>query len=252
MGALYPIHPLPCGVLHRVTYRGAAMSRRLAVPVVTAALLAPAAAAQAAPVLDPLKPCYVAVGVDPATGYYRTQKLPITGSGFTPNSAVDVTVDGVTALTGVPVDAGGLLAAEARAPFQEHGQRPFSVTLTEQGNPAQTVTAESLVTRLEVLQKPRVSQPRQLVRFTGSGFTMLGRGVYAHYLRAGRHKKTVRILRRPASPCGTFRVHRRQFPFRPKVGTWIVQVDQRRSYSAEPSTAFVRLRIRVKREPAKR
>jgi hypothetical protein len=250
MGALYPIHPLPCGVLHRVTY-GGAMSRRLAAPVVAAALLVPAAAAVAAPVLEPLKPCYVAVGVDPATGYYKTQKLPLAGSGFTPNSAVDVAVDGVTTMPGVPVDGAGLLGTEVRAPYQQHGQRPFSVTLTEQGNPALTVTAESLVTRLEVLQKPRVSQPRQLVRLTGGGFTMLDRGVYAHYLRAGKHKQTVRIIRRPASPCGTFRVHRRQFPFRPKVGTWIVQVDQRRSYSPEPSTAFVRLRIRVKREPAK-
>jgi hypothetical protein len=81
---------------------------------------------------------------------------------------------------------------------------------------------------------------------------MLGRGVYAHYLRAGKPKRTVRLVRRPDGPCGTFDVNRRQFPFRPRVGTWIVQVDQRRSYDPKPGTAFVTLRIRVKREPAKR
>src|SRR5215218_1546795 len=127
MGALYPIHPLPCGVLRAVTYLGA-MLRRFAAPLAAAALLATPAAAAAAPVLEPLKPCYVAVGVDPATGYYKTQTVDLAGSGFTAGAAVDVDVDGTTAVTGVTADGAGLLGTSVKAPFQEHGRRPFSIT----------------------------------------------------------------------------------------------------------------------------
>ena len=51
----------------------------------------------------------------------------------------------------------------------------------------------------------------------------------------------------PAGPCGTFSVKRRQFPFRPRTGRWLLQIDQQRAYAASPATTFVKLEIFVRR-----
>ena len=247
MTALYPIHPLPCGVLSRVTYR-CAMFRRFAAALAAAVSLAAPAAAAAAPVLDPLKPCYVAARVDPATGYYVTEDVKLKGSGFTPGARVNVTVDGVTAAADVPIGDTGLLDVVVKAPYQDKGERPFGVTVTEQQDAAQTVSAESIVTRLMVKAKPRKARPSQRILLTGRGFTLPNRAIFAHYVRKGRVKRTVRLARRPTGPCGVFGVRRKQFPFKPRTGNWVVQVDQQRRYESPPSTAFVALRILVRRE----
>src|SRR4051812_18429048 len=107
MPALYPIRPSACRVLPAVTYRRA-MTCRLAAALVAAAGLAAPAAAAAAPVLSPLKPCYVA-DVDETTGYYDTEDVHVTGSGFTPNALVLIAIDGAQAAGDVPVDANGML-----------------------------------------------------------------------------------------------------------------------------------------------
>ena len=83
------------------------------------------------------------------------------------------------------------------------------------------------------------------MRFIGRGFTD-GTSVYAHYVRKGRHRKTVR-LGAAAGPCGRFDVKRRQIPFKPAVGRWTLQVDKQADYSAEPLSVFVRLAITVSR-----
>ncbi len=242
MAALYPIHMVACGVLHLVK------SRPLFAAVAVAGLLGAPAAAQAAPILEPLKPCYVAARVDPATGYYVTENVKLNGSGFTPGARVNVTVDGVTAATDVPISDTGLLAVVVKAPYQDEGERPFGVTVTEQQDAALTVSAESIVTRLMVTAKPRKARPSQRILLTGRGFTRPGRGIFAHYVRRGRVKRTVRLASRPTGPCGVFGVRRKQFPFKPRTGNWVVQVDQQKRYESPPSTAFVALKILVKRE----
>jgi hypothetical protein len=247
MAALYPIHPSPCGVLHGVTYRRA-MSHRLSAAAAAVVVLAVPAAAHAAPVLQPLKPCYVAVGVDPVTGYYVTEDVHVTASGFTPDAKVTVAIDGVAAAADVPVDAAGNVDTTVPAPFQARGRRAFTVAVTDQQDAAQTVSADTLVTRLEVWAKPRVARPTQQIRLTGGGFMSADRGIYAHYVRAKKVRRTVRLAARPSGPCGTFTAVRHQFPFKPRKGTWRVQVDQQRRYDPTPSTAFVTLKILVKRE----
>jgi hypothetical protein len=223
------------------------MSHRLAAVLASAVVLAVPAAASAAPVLDPLKPCYVAVRVDTETGDYITEDVDLKGTGFTPNALVNVTIDGVTSATNVPIDAAGALTVTVQAPFTDSGERPFSVTVAEQQDAAQTVSAQTMVTHLDVNAKPRKARPTQRIRFFGRGFTMLDRPVYAHYVRNRKVRRTVRLAATPKGPCGTFSVKRRQFPFRPRTGTWIVQVDQQKRYASPPSTAFVALKIFVRR-----
>jgi hypothetical protein len=210
---------------------------------VVALVVLPARAA-AAPVLWPLKPCYDAAE-DTDSG--REQVL-LAGTGFTPGARVDVAIDGSNVVSSVAIDAdGNLPAGTINAPFVDSGQRPFTVTVTEKGNLAQSVAAQALVTRLGVTVKPMRARAGARVRFRGAGFTA-GGPVYLHYLHRGKVRRTVRLVRRPEGPCGTFEVRRPQFPFTPAVGRWWVRVDQLEHYVAQPDDLpYVRLRIDVAR-----
>jgi hypothetical protein len=213
--------------------------------VLACALTAPAAA-HAAPTLRQLDPCYVSAG--PAEEQRQTVRLA--AGGFTPNALVDVAVDGapVAGVAGTQV-AGpdGRLQGSIPAPYRRRGQRRFTVTLTEQGTPANTVTARSRITALAVGVRPRQTVPTDQVRFSGRGFTGRGR-VYAHYVFRGRVRKTV-SMGRPKGACGVFSARRRQIPVRPRRGVWLVQFDQRRTFTDPPQSIFVRLQIRVFPQP---
>ena len=204
---------------------------------VAAALLAPQAAQAAT--LDPLGACYRSVDVD------TREAVPVHGRGFTPGQAVTVTIDGTVVKDGVIADTNGEVIGSVPAPHQLRGERPFTLTLTEDNQPANTASVASRVTTLALRLKPRSAGARERVRFIGRGFTD-GPSVYAHYVRAGKHRKTVR-LGTPEGPCGRIDVKRRQFPFEPTVGRWRLQVDNQPAYSPEPVSVFVSLGITVRR-----
>ena len=213
--------------------------------VTAAAFAALAAPAAAAPALAPLKPCYVAVDER------SREAVGVSGSGFTPYSTVDVSRDGTIERMGVQTDAAGNLPFGAiEAPAVQRGRQPFTVTATERGNDANVVTLTSEVARLGVRVTPRVARPVQRVRLRGLGFTA-PQPIYAHYVRAKKIRETVRLAI-PGGSCGAFDVRRRQFPFRPRPGRWILQIDQQRRYDPVPSTAVVRIDIDVVRAPARR
>jgi hypothetical protein len=110
----------------------------------------------------------------------------------------------------------------------------------------------SKVTRLSVDQVPAKASTREKVRFRGRGFTDL-KTVYAHYVFAGKSRKTVRIGL-PTGDCGLFSSKRRQFPFKksPQVGVWTIQFDQEPAYNPKaalrvPMTIKVRKAIKPER-----
>jgi hypothetical protein len=230
------------------------MSARI--PAVTGALLiallVPASAEAAT--IQPLKPCYVTAGTK---AQQQQEGVPIAAAGFTANSKVDLTVtlDGqpYPGQVGLQTDPAGNLSVAAEqlgAPWVRRGTHEFAITLTEQGNPANTVTATSKTTALGLRVKPRRARPSKVIRFKGSGFTG-SKGVYAHYVHRGKLRKTVRMVRKTGT-CGTWTAHKRQIPVRnPKRGTWTVQFDQSRRYidaTEEGNTldsVFVRLGIEV-------
>jgi hypothetical protein len=216
--------------------RGAA---RLLAAFATLALTVPAAAGAAT--LDPLKACYVSV--TPAS----REAVDVGGSGFAPGAIVDVAIDGAVVRT-VQADALGNLPPQVlQAPHQARGERAFSLTAAQRGNPANAVTLTSNVTALNLGVWPQRARPSRRVSFRGRGFTGAG-GVYAHYLFKGRLRKTVTLTSAVAGPCGTFKARRRQIPVRhPQTGTWTLQVDQQRRYSRAPDSVFVRLSIVVQR-----
>ena len=87
------------------------------------ALAAPAAA-QALPTIQPLKPCYVTAAT--AQGP-QSEGFQVTAAGFTPNSKVDLTIDGqpLEGSLGLQTDAAGALVLPnlLPAPFVDVGQQ---------------------------------------------------------------------------------------------------------------------------------
>jgi hypothetical protein len=218
---------------------------RLLGVALAALALAPAGAHAAA--LAPLKPCYISVTqrTPGEPNVVTREALDLSGNGFTAGALVDVSFDGKVDRT-IQADAAGNLPPQVlQSPYQAHGQGAFTLTAAEQGNPANSVTLPSRRTALELNLRPRNAEPRQKIRFSGSGFTDT-RAVWAHYLFRGKPRKTVRLVRRIDNPCGTFSVRRRQLPVRrPREGKWTLQVDQQRRYSRRPDSVFVRNTIDV-------
>jgi hypothetical protein len=208
----------------------------------TALAMAAAAPAQADPVIEPLKSCYVAAQEG------QTEFVQVSATGFTPLAFVDVYLDSVQK-DRAQATIDGKVTGMIRAPFPEVPQRLFELRLTEEATPptvppSASVTAQ--VTRLSVEQVPRQAKTNRRVRFRGRGFTE-NLPVFAHYVYAGKSRKTVN-LGLPAQPCGLFNVKRQQFPFkkRPQVGLWTIQFDQQLKY--DPKAAIrVPLTIRVRK-----
>jgi hypothetical protein len=217
---------------------------RLLGATVAALLLLPAAAHAAA--LTPLKGCYV-TSTDEVSGAIRREPVQFSGSGFTPGGLVDVAVDGALQRT-VQADAGGNVPVQTLdAPYRHKGEREFRLTATDRANPANAVEAVSNVTAFDVSIRPSTAAPSDRVRFSGRGFTQAG-PVYGHYLFGGRVRKTVRLVKRPKAPCGTFKVRHRQIPVRrPRLGQWTLQIDQEKKYRRAPEHGAIRVIIRVQR-----
>jgi hypothetical protein len=197
--------------------------------------------------LAPLKPCYVS----PPAG--APESMTLQGSGFTPGAAVDIAIDGAVVDQNVFVEADGSFGGNGGgvpAPHQDAGQRNFTVTATERGNPANTATASARVVALQVRVAPPDAAPGRRVRFSGAGFTAPG-PVFGHYTYRGALRRTVRFGR-PAGPCGRFGATRRLIPVRkPRLGPWRLQIDQSRRYRPEPAdTVWWRLDIDVIRTPS--
>jgi len=200
-------------------------------------------AAASAATVTPLRPCYVSL----PNATRQVEQVTIAGGGFTPGSRVDVAVDGALSLTGVPVDPAGNLPAgvQVPSPFVQRGERAFTVTVAEQGNPANSVSLGSRAAALTASFQPRAGRLGRTVTFRGRGFT-LDKRVYLHYRFRGKTRKRISV--KPTGACGTFEVRRRLFPFsRVSTGRWIIQFDQQERYSAKPGSAFVQQAITVTR-----
>jgi hypothetical protein len=201
-----------------------------------------AAPASAEPVLNDLKPCYVAAQEE------QREFVLVEGSGFTPTKDVDIYVDEIAQPESPVTGFLGELRGTVKAPFIEEGERAFSLRVTERVNTLNTVTKFSRVTRLSITQSPARAATRERVRFRGRGFTNPDLPVYAHYVFAGKSQKTVR-LGLPTGACGLFSIKRRQFPFKnsPRRGVWTIQFDQERVYNPKAMVRFP-LTVRVSKQ----
>ena len=196
----------------------------------------------AMPVLNPLKLCYVSVETSPGT--VQSESIVVAGSAFTPNALVDLSLDGDVVVSGaVTTNEGVLPRGLVASPEIRSGQRVFRLEAVERDNPDVSIGLESFTAALRVRVTPQRAAPARRVRFRGRGFTGSG-AVYAHYLRAGKLRRTVRLAKVASGACGTFDVRRPQFPFEPSNGTWRVQIDQHRRLSDEGPLVYLTIDVR--------
>ena len=204
----------------------------------TCVALAVAVAPASAATVEDLKACYVSSGETDT----ERETITVRGTDFEPVSTVEALFDGVV-VGSAPTGSIGEFEIRLPAPFQERGERELVVTVRDA---ATQVAKTTRVTNLGMTVKPRRAATRKKVRLRGRGFT-LAAPVYAHYLSGGQERKTVRLARASAGPCGTFNVKRRLIPIRnARVGRWVMQVDQKREFSRAPDPVWIRREINVR------
>lgn len=184
--------------------------------------------------------------------YAERRTVSLTGTGFTPNTAYDVTLDGHPFGSGT-TDATGALAGTFVPPKLAQGIRTYTLGVTDGAASATTAFSQ---TSFKADFSPSTGDPKTLrVRFKAYGFGLLAAehpDVYLHYVRPnGRLKETVR-LGKAAGPCGTLARTRprRLFPFAAERGNWRLQFDTRRSYTRGTKDSpflFYALGVRVRR-----
>ncbi len=191
--------------------------RAFALALVTGGLAVPASA-QAATLVIP--PCSVSLPGE------RT--IPITGSGFAPNSFVRLTADGQS-FSSVQADAAGNIALAALSPPLRSintTQQTFQVAADDgAGN---TAAGPMRLTRVGA-DLPDRARPSSRVRMRVFGFAP-GRVVYLHIRRGGRTRGTFRIGT-PKAPCGTTSRRLRYMPLkRYSTGAYTYEFQQSKRF----------------------
>jgi hypothetical protein len=196
-------------------------STALAVALALAAA-APAAASAAQVQVD--RPCY-----QDSTG-----TVAVSGNGFEPNKAIQVTLDGKPISTGdATTDAAGGIAGSIETPeLAGNSVHAYTLSVTEGAN---TATTTFSVTPFFADFNPGAGNPKKLhVRFTVFGFALVNPNplVYLHYVRPnGKVKRTIKIGR-AHGVCGTIKhtARKKLFPFNAERGHWKLQFDTHKRY----------------------
>jgi hypothetical protein len=202
------------------------------------ALAAPAAAEAATITTPTVKPCYRGMGVlNPDTGLLGGEPIAVTGTGYTPNGAVTITANG-RSIGSVLADPSGNIAGTYR-PAVNRGVQSRTLTATDQTNPALTASLPALrVSAVTVNLRPKGGRPNRRFRIGARGF-VTGRRLYAHIVRGGRVRRTVRIGRL-RGPCHKLSARKRLFGRNVRTGFYRIQFDGKRRYSRRTKVKVIR------------
>jgi hypothetical protein len=208
------------------------------------ALAMPTAAHAATLAAD--QPCYVA-------GIAGARPVVLNGSGFAPGQAIDIA--GPPGIGGdATSDGSGAFSAQLQAPALgtlAPVARSFTLTATDAGNAADTAAVTIQVTNLTFATHGSSRRPQAMRRWDFSGFIAAAgadpaKPIYAHFRNHGRTYANHRFGI-AHGPCGLLSVRAPAIPLRRvPTGTWLVQVDQSRSYHASTRPAiFSRFTVRA-------
>jgi hypothetical protein len=192
--------------------------------LVGGALAAPAAASAAALSVD--QQCFS-----------ESSDITLTGSGFTPNATVTLTLDGTT--SAVDSDAMGAFVTTLTAPslsLKHPGARQVTISARDTASGEELATPVN-VAKLGVDAFPVRSRPHKRITWYITGF--VGRAVYGHWRFKGKTRANHR-MGVPKGPCGVLKVKARQIEAgRVRFGLWTVQFDFNKHYKpgASPRTA---------------
>ncbi|MEK6229984.1 MAG: hypothetical protein AABM31_11765 [Actinomycetota bacterium] len=194
---------------------------RFAALIFAAVALAAPAGAQAA-TLSPAsaKPCF-------GTG----DAVPLVGSGYTPNAAVQIARDGALIGTGT-ADPSGNLGGFASVPALPRPEQQATYTATDQANTANVGTSPPiLLSQLKVGIQPEGGNPRRRRRVRTRGWTIRGTSVFAH-IRRGRFKSNIRVGKLKG-PCRTSSKRVRLFSREAEPGVYRVQFDTFKGFKSK-------------------
>lgn len=197
-----------------------ARSAAAAIAIAAAAGATAGPAAAATLLLD--QPCYLE-GATVAAG----------GQGWDPGKTVEIKDNaGSHFYQSATTNPMGAFLTNFRAPLLptiRPAVQSFVATATEIGNPALTAQAPFSVTNARVYANLS-GKPTQTVRWSISGFPP-NSTVYGHWVFKRRARATVAMGKVPA-PCGVVSRRVRRIPAPLHSGTWRIQFDTSRRYSA--------------------
>jgi hypothetical protein len=209
------------------------MRARYAAYAVAAVVGGPASASAADVTVD--HECYAQKGM-----------MVVSGSGYTPNSTVTITVGGATSST--TTDETGGLSATLKAPptgLKHPGARQFVLSVHDVSSGADANTTIN-VARLGVDGVPSRSKPHKRVTWNIAGFPNQ-KAMYGHWRFGGKTRGNHR-MGVPQGPCGVLHVKARLLEAkRIRYGTWMVQFDFNRVYDKHAVPA-VGTKITIRRK----
>lgn len=184
----------------------------------TAATAGPAQAAAAQwAMVETSYPCY-------ASG----ESVLVTGTGFTPNGQVTVSVSGQE-LTTLGADSDGAFSLRMQAPAALFGVSRLRLTATDRTRPSLSDDAAVRIADMDVVVVPEIGGRRPLWRIRAWGFFDTA-AVYAHVKRRGAARARNIRLATPRGSCGLVDVRHRLFPRAARFGSYALQFDSLRRY----------------------
>jgi hypothetical protein len=186
-------------------------------------------------------------------GLAGEQWIPVTGTGFTPNTdpafnSVELTYTSGDLGGYAPLAADGSLATNVFMPTEfissSSGRtKTYTLTANDRATPGLTASAQVTLVRAGVTTKPaRVRRNvRRKVRWSVFG-APTGARMYAHWTFKGR-KRATRRMGRARGACG---IARKRMPFvaaRPRSGIWRVYFTRGKRYSRKRALFRVDLNV---------
>jgi len=159
--------------------------------------------------------------------------IPLTGSGFAPNSAVVISGGGtpITVATG----ADGAFRTSYYTPYQgSFTPRTLTLTASDRTNPTLAASVAFQVVSFGS-NAPVDGFPTQVTTWQFAGFP--GRTIYGHFRFRGKTIVNYRFGK-AQGPCGTLVKRARRLPARVRKGTWTVQVDGSPYFNRKTRPAF--------------
>jgi hypothetical protein len=160
--------------------------------------------------------------------YGSGESLLLSGSGFTPQQSVALSVSGQQLAT-VGTDPDGGFTARVQAPGALFGTLLLRFSAADRARPSLRAGTTVRIADTDVLVTPAIGSPSRLRRIQAWGF-FDARGVYAHIKRHGARRARNIRLGTPRGACGLIDVRRRLFPRGVQPGTYTLQFDTLRRY----------------------
>jgi hypothetical protein len=184
---------------------------------VLATLATTASSASGAPTLDASYPCYG-----------NGESLLLSGSGFTPQQSVALSVSGQQLAT-VGTDPDGGFTARVAAPGALFGTILLRFSAADRAQPGVRAGTTVRIATTDVVVTPAIGSPSRLRRIRAWGF-FEAHAVYAHVKRHGARRARNIRLGAPRGACGRLDVQRRLFPSGVRPGAYTLQFDTLRRY----------------------